>query len=490
MKRALAILALAASLGAQNMRVVTLPSQSPLVTFRVVFLTGSASDPAGKAGVASLTAAMLASGGTKQKPYQQIVEELFPMAASIDWQVDKEMTTFSATTHVENLEPFYALLRSMLLEPGWRNEDFSRLRDDQINGLRVGLRGNNDEELGKEVLYNAIYAGHPYGHHNFGIVSNVAKLTTADLQAFYRAQYTQANLILGIAGGAPEGFVDHVKKDFAALPKGNASPGKRPTPAPIKGLPLTLIDKDTRSVAISFGFPINVKRGDPDWVALLVANSVLGPHRSSGGRLFQRIREVRGLNYGDYSYIEYFPNGMFVFEPAANLARPRQIFQIWVRPLEPPTAHFALRLAFFELERFVRDGITQEEFDNTRDFVGKYINILTKTKSAELGYAIDSAYYGTQDFNSYVNKGLATLTRDQVNAAIRKHLRAENLQVAIVTPKAEDFKKKLLANEPSPMKYNAPKPDDLLAEDKIVEKKALPWKREQIRIVPVDRVFE
>lgn len=490
MIRALAFLALAGTLAAQSMRVVAMPGQSPLVTFRVVFLTGSASDPAGKTGLASLTAAMLATGGSKHKPYEQIVEELFPMASSIDWQVDKEMTTFSATTHVENLDAFYALFRSMLLEPGWRTADLSRLRDDQINGLRVSLRGNNDEELGKEVLYNAIYAGHPYGHHNLGTASSLAKLTMADLQAFYRAQYTQANLILGLAGGAPAGFLEKVKADFSKLPKGKPAAVKRPAPAAVKGLPVTIIDKQTRSVAISFGFPIEVKRGHPDYVALLLAQSCLGPHRSSAGRLFQRIREARGLNYGDYAYIEYFPNGMFGFEPAPNLARPQQIFQIWIRPLEPPTAHFGLRLAFFELERFVRDGLTEEEFGTTRDFLSKYINILTKTKSAELGYAIDSAYYGIPDYNGYVKAGLAKLTRDQVNAAIRKHLRADNLHVAIVTPDAAEFKKRLLANEPSPMKYNSPKPDEILAEDKIVEKKMLPWKPDAIRIVPVSQVFE
>ncbi len=231
MKVALAALALiaAATLHAQP-RVVALRSQSPLVTFRVVFLTGAAHDPADKPGVATLTASMLGQGGTKQMTYKQIVDAMFPMATSVSDNVDKEMTVFSATTHVDNLEAFYKLFRAMLLEPGWRKDDFERLKDDTVNYLRVSLRGNNDEELGKEVLYNELYAGHPYGHHSAGAVTALKKMTLQDLQAFYKAHYAQDNLILGIAGGYPEAFLERMKKDFQQLPakQGATPPGRRP----------------------------------------------------------------------------------------------------------------------------------------------------------------------------------------------------------------------------------------------------------------------
>src|SRR3712207_6110401 len=96
---------------------VLLPTRSPLVSFRILFMTGSAADPKGKEGVASLTAALLAEGGSRQMSYQQIVEAMYPMATSFDWQVDKEMTVFTGTTHVDNLDKYYALVRDMLLDP-------------------------------------------------------------------------------------------------------------------------------------------------------------------------------------------------------------------------------------------------------------------------------------------------------------------------------------------------------------------------------------
>lgn len=479
-----------ASLMEAQPRLITLPSSSPLVTLRLVFLTGAASDPAGKEGLAALTAAMLAEGGTRQMSYQQILEAFFPMAVSVRAQVDKEMVTFYATTHLDNLDDFYRIFSSMLLEPGWREEDLKRLRDDAINFLRVTLRGNNDEELAKEVLYNEIYAGHPYGHHNAGVVSALQKLTMEDLRGFYRSHLTRGNLIIGLAGGYPPDFPQRVMKDFSRLPAGPPPEVKLPEPRAVRGLQLTLIEKETRSVAISIGFPITVRRGHPDYPALLVAQSYFGQHRMSGGRLYQRMRELRGLNYGDYAYIEYFPRGMFQFEPDPNLARRQQIFQIWIRPVEPHTAHFALRLAMYELDRLVRQGLSEEDFQRTRMFLSKYVNLLTRTKAAELGYAIDSAYYGIPEYNAYLKEALGRLTREDVNRAIRRHLRATDLYIVMVAKNCEQLRQKLLSNDPSPMTYNAPKPAEILEEDKIVERWKLDLKPENVRIVPVEKIFE
>jgi zinc protease len=127
--------------------------------------------------------------------------------------------------------------------------------------------------------------------------------------------------------------------------------------------------------------------------------------------LYQRIRELRGMNYGDYAYIEYFPHGMFQFQPDPNLGRQQQIFQMWLRPLRTNNdAHFATRAAMYELDKLVREGMTQEDFDATRNFLDKFASLLVKTQAARLGYQLDSVYYGIEPFADYVRKGLARLT--------------------------------------------------------------------------------
>src|SRR5579871_497319 len=388
MRGLLPLLCLASTALAQ-MRVITLPGKSPLVTFRIVFTAGSADDPPDKPGATYLTAMMLAHGGTKDLTYRQVLDQLFPMAASVNVQVDKEMVTFSGSTHVDNLEQYYGLLRAMLLNPGWRPEDFQRVKDDAINFLRVNLRGNNDEELAKEVLDEEIYQGTPYGHYYAGTVSSLEKMTLDDVQQFYRSQYSQSNLFLGIAGGYSPAFLERVKKDFRTLPEGGGFRPREKPPAPIQHTRAVIVEKNTRSVAMSIGFPTLGTRANPDYPALLLASSYLGQHRSTNGLLYDRMREKRGLNYGDYAYIEYFPRGMFQFEPSPNLARHYQTFQIWIRPVEPPTAKFALRLALYELNKLYEEGIPEDGFERTREFLTKYVNVLMRTKSAELGYAID-----------------------------------------------------------------------------------------------------
>jgi zinc protease len=472
------------------LKTVALPSKSPLVTFRVVFTTGAAFDPADKPGLANLTASMVADGGTREMTYKQIVDAFYPMAAGVGTIVDKEMTTFTGSTHLDNLDAYYKLYKSMLLDPGWREEDFRRVKDAAVNAIKVGLRGNNDEELGKEVLYESIYADSPYAHFNGGSISALEKITLDDVKEFYKAQYTQANLVIGLAGGYPPAFLETMKKDFRALPAGTPSKIMIRKVPEISKTRVVIVDKDTRSVAYSIGYPIDVLRGSKDYTALLLVSSYLGQHRMSSGVLYQRMREARGLNYGDYSYIEYFPRGMFLMEPQPNLARHTQIFQVWIRPVEPPTAKFALRLALYELEKLRTKGMTKEDFESSRGFLSKNVNVLTRTKRAELGYAIDSDFYGTPQYNDYLKTELAKLTLGDVNRVIKQYIHPDHAVIAVITKNGEDFKKQLLSPEASPMKYNSPKPESITAEDKIVEKYPLGLKADDITIRPVAEVFQ
>lgn len=471
---------------------VLLPNRSPLVSFRILFMTGSAADPKGKEGLASLTAAMLAEGGSRTKTYAQITDAMYPMATAFSWQVDKEMTVFSGTTHLDNLEKYYSLIREMLLDPGFRQDDFQRLKEESANYLKTSLRGGNDEELGKEVLYTMIYpATHPYGHQNVGAVGALEKMSVQDVREFYKQHYTRTDLVIGLAGGYPADFPKRVEADFAKLPSGSRNqdvPLSQPRHTP--GKRIEIVQRETRSTAISLGFPINVTRAHKDWPALAVVASYFGQHRSSNSYLYQRLREARGLNYGDYAYIEYFPRGMFQFQPDPNLGRKLQIFQIWIRPVEPENGHFILRAALYEYDKLVREGMSPEAFESTREFLSKYVNILTATQDDQLGYALDSRYYGIKDFPTYMREQLAKLTLADVNRAIKQYLKSDAMRIAIITKDAAGLRQAILSNKPSPITYNAPKPQEITDEDKVIERYQIVVKPADVTIVPVDKVFQ
>jgi zinc protease len=455
---------------------VLLPSDSPLVDVSFLFHAGPALDPPGKKGLAMLTAAMVSDGGSATRTIRELKEARFPMAADFRFRVDKEMTRFGGTVHRDNLDRWYRLAMEQLLTPGWREDDFRRLRQQHINAVRTDLRSNNDEELAKEVLYAEIYGPrHPYGSYNMGAIRDLESITLDDVRAFYAKHYTPGNLTLGLAGGYPPAFLEQVQRDLARLPPGVRESWTVPQAPPLKGRRATVVQKDTPSVAVSFGFPVELRRGDPDWIALWLARSWLGEHRSFNGRLMNRIRGVRGMNYGNYAYEEYFPNGMFLTKPEPGYGRQQQIFQIWLRPLRSNNdALFATRAALFEIDQLLRDGIPPDEFEETRRFLEKFVSQLVDTQSRQLGYALDSRYYGIPAFHDYVRAGLKALTLEDVNRVVRRHLQIDNIQFVFVAKDAADLRTRLINSTPSPITYNSPRPQELLEEDRRIE--AIPFR--------------
>ena len=464
-------------------------ASSPLVDVSFLLHAGAALDPAGKKGIAALTAAMLTDGGSQAKTIDEINAAMFPMAAEFGAQVDKEMTRLAGQVHKDNLDAWYELVRGQLLFPAWSEKDFTRIKTQMKNAIRTNLIGNNDEELGKEFLYTRIYGPkHPYGSLNLGAVSDLDAITLDDVKAFYAAHYTVANMTVGLSGGYPDSFPARVSQDLQLLGAGEKSALEIPPAPVVQGRHAAIIEKETPGVAVSFGFPIDLRRGDPDWVALWLVRSYLGEHRSTNSYLFQRIRETRGMNYGDYAYIEYFPRGMNQFHPDTNLGRQQQIFQVWIRPVRSNNdAHFATRVAMYELDKLVENGMTETDFEATRAFLTKFASLLTDGQSRQLGYALDSQYYGTEDFAAYVRDGLGRLTLDDVNRVLRENLDMTNMQYVFVTRDGEDLRKRLLSDQRSPMTYDAELPEEVLEEDKLIDNIAIGF--DSVEVISADDVF-
>jgi zinc protease len=454
-------------------------AEDPTVSFRVLFNVGSQNDPPGKEGLAALTASLITEGSTTKHSYEEMLELLYPMAAGIYEQVDKEMTVFSGRTHVDNLDEYYALFKEVLLEPAFTEEDFERVKTDYLNYVKTSLRYSQDEELGKEAL---IEEGH---------VKSLESITLGDVKEFYSTHYTWDGVVIGLGGGYDNAFAKAVKKDFEALPAGTPAAVPPPAPAAIDGLQVTIIEKDAAATAISFGFPIDVKRGDADFYALAMATSWLGEHRNSFSHLYEVIREKRGLNYGDYAYIEHFPGGHRRQFPPANVARRQQIFQVWIRPVPNETRMFAFRAAVRELEKLIENGMSEEEFELTRKFLKGYILHYAPTTATKLGYALDDRFYGNENehWSSYAKK-LDELTRDEVNAALKQHFSFRNLKVVFISPDADGLKEALVSNAPTPITYKSEKPAEIYEEDEIISAYPLTVKPANVKIVQVDEVFE
>jgi zinc protease len=455
-----------------------------------MFNAGSANDPVGKEGLAELTAAMVNAAGSQQAKIDEIKKTLFPMAASFSALTDKEVTTFSGSVHKDKWNEFMQTAMPQLLTPGFREEDFKRLKDAQKNALMLDLKDNNEEEFAKERLQTNVFAGTPYAHPVLGSIKGIEAITLDDVRQFWQQAYTQGALKAGISGDVSDAMVNSLKQALVKLPAGAGLPAiQKPVAKVAPGLQVEIIEKNTRATGISIGSAIEVTRSHPDFAALWLAKTWLGEHRASPSHLYQRIREVRGMNYGDYAYIEAFPGGMFQFFPSANRARQAQLFEMWIRPVAPENAHFALRIALAELDKLVSNGLTQEQFELTREYLMKNVFMMTATQDQQLGYALDSQWYHTPEFTQMMRTNLSKLSVADVNAAMKKHLSATNLSVVFIAKDALGLKEQLVSDAFSAIKYNAEKPKELLAEDQIIGARKLGIKAEAVTITPAAKAF-
>jgi zinc protease len=216
------------------------------------------------------------------------------------------------------------------------------------------------------------------------------------------------------------------------------------------------------------------------------------------------------MNYGDYSYIEWYENGGSNMLPVPGVPRSSNYFSLWIRPVQIAEglkkqyaelkdinvghAHFALRLAIREVDNLVKNGMTKEQFEATRNFLRSYNKLYIQTPERQLGFLLDSKFYGRQNYIQEMDALLAKLTLEDVNRAIKFYWQVNNMYVTIVTDDSEAtaLAQALKENTPSPMSYsNLVKeglPKSVLEEDEQVSKYKLNVKN--VRIVDSKDTFK
>ena len=143
-----------------------------------------------------------------------------------------------------------------------------------------------------------------------------------------------------------------------------------------------------------------------------------------------------------------------------------------------------------ELQQLIDKGLTKQDFESTRQYLMKNVYVMTARQDQQLGYALDSKWYGIPEFTQYMRDALQKLTVEQVNAAVKKHLTAKDLAVVFITKDAQGLKQALVSDAFSPIKYDAAdKPKELLDEDKVIGAMKLGIAAERVRVTPIADVF-
>lgn len=503
------LLLIITSVKAQDVVELKIPKSNKIV-LKFMFRNGSVADPAGKEGLTMLTTSLIREGGTKELTQQQITDKIYPWAASYYSTVDKEVSIFTFEVPKTFLTQFYPIIKGLLLTPSFAQQDFDRVKSNQQVYVDEVIRSSNDEEYSKKALEDMLFRNTNYQHLTSGTSAGVKAITLDDVRNHYKSFFTAANLTLGIAGTYTPAFLSMVKADMQQL-----SNVKPVIPAPAQaampnGINIEIISKENAlGSAVFGGFPMNITRANDDFAALMVANSWIGEHRKSYSRLYQKIRSERSMNYGDYTYIEWYEQGGGYMLPRAGVPRSSNYFSFWLRPVQTAKglkgqypelnditighAHYALRMVLKEMDNIIEKGMTQQDFELTREFLRGYIKLYVETQERQLGYLMDSKFYGRKDYINDMDRLLSKLTLNDVNNAIKKYWQTKNMDIAIVTDQseAEPLAESLRAGTVSPMSYSnslrASLAKPILEEDKEVAK--YPMKVNSVKVIDSDKIF-
>ncbi len=255
--------------------------------------TGSRDEDPALAGASHFLEHLLFKG-TARLSARAIAEAIDAVGGEMNAFTTKEYTAFFVRVLGSDLDLALDVLTDIMWEPAFRPDEVEAER--QVILEEILMRGDEPGDLAQELLFEALYPGHPLGRDVLGDEQSIEAMTREQIATFFADHYRPRNVVVAAAGA-----IDHaqlVKRMSAASPAdGDAVTSRRvpPTAAPE---PKMVADRPTEQVHLSVGVPA-LDRDDPDRYALALVDNALGGGMSS--RLFQEVREERGLAYSVYS---------------------------------------------------------------------------------------------------------------------------------------------------------------------------------------------
>ena len=261
----------------------------PAVRFSLSMRAGDLFEP--KPGVADVTASMLTEG-TQSRSYRQIAEETEGMGASLNANSGAENTTLSVSGLSENTDALLSLMADALLHPSFPTDRLDRLKFQQTAALRQ--QRNNPAAQIADVSNRVLYGGTAYAHPT-PKAEQINAVTPADLSAFHAAYYHPNGAILAITGDVDVKTLKQKLETTFAEWKPGATTQELPKAEfkPKETSKVYLVDRPGSAQTVLQFSNLAIPRNSPDYVPLVVANRILGG--GSSGRLFQNIREKKGL---------------------------------------------------------------------------------------------------------------------------------------------------------------------------------------------------
>lgn len=325
----------------------------PLIAVEFAFRGGAAQDADGKSGTATMLAALL-DEGAGELDAQAFQEKLEENAVELHFSAQRDSLDGSLKTLRDKRDEAFELLRLSLNEARLDSEPVERIRQQIL--ARIRRDSTDPGDVAYETFVKTAFPGHPYGRRPIGTEESIASITREDIAAFRDANFARANLVVSVVGAIDATTLGPaLDRIFGDLP---SEPKLKPvTDVEPRNIGKTeIIEMDIPQTTIVFGRG-GLTRSDPDYIPAVVMNHILGGGTFTS-RLFNEVREKRGLAYSVYSYLDPMEHAGILGGGVAT---------------KNERAAEAMQIIESEFARFAKDGPTDEELAKAKKYLtGSY----------------------------------------------------------------------------------------------------------------------
>jgi zinc protease len=396
----------------------------PMVTASIAFDAGARRDPAGKAGLADLTAESMMQG-TSTMSADEFNRKVDFLGSSVEVGAGSDYATASVTSLKRYWHDSLHLLAGVLTDPGLRDADIARKQAEQVAGLKAA-----EEEPGYVAqitfLKQVFGLNGAYGHLPSGSVDDVQQLTPRDVRNFYHEFYRPDTAVAAVVGDVtPDDVIKALTTELAPL-KGAVPPQKPPSLPPITpGAHVTAINRDVAQANIVIGFD-GVSRSNPDYYKLQVMNYILG----GGGfasRLMKEVRSKAGLVYsiGSYYQAALFPGSFQVVLETKN-----------------QSANQAIAMVLAQMRRIQESPVSDAELESAKKFLIGSFPLKLDTQGSIVSFLLQVQIYGLGlDYIDKYPGYIRAVTIADVQKVAREYLHPDGyILVAVANQSKADIK--------------------------------------------------